>query len=241
MAHKVHPTSFRLGILTEWKSRWFSARGYQDNLQEEIYIREKLVKQLRSASIDKIEFERSGNKLSVIIHTARPGLIIGRGGAGADDLRASIVKMIRATRLVNKPEKGINKSTHHREDKKEVEQPKRLPEVRVEIREVRQPELYAALVGQGIAEQLEKRMPFRRVIKRTLDRVMMNKAVQGAKIMVKGRLDGSEMARRELVRAGRLPLQKLRADIDYAHTIAYTTYGVIGVTVWIYRGDKLEK
>ena len=193
-------------------------RDYKKNLQEDVQLRAMLKGRLRQAGVEHIEFERSANKLSVIIFTSRPGLIIGRGGSGIDDLRNAIEKFI-----------GKNRAASGRPQ-----------EVRLEVQEIRTPELHASLVAASIAEQLERRMSFRRVIKRTLDRVMANKEILGARIMVKGRLDGTEMARREWVKAGRLPTQTLRADIDYAQATAHTTYGTNGVQVWIYKGEKLD-
>lgn len=206
-------------------------------LQEDITVREELQKQLRHLSVEHIEFERARNKLSIIIYTSRPGLLIGRAGSGAEDLRKKVESILRKVRVSQAKFRRALRTQHQWVS--DAPSTSKLPEIRIDICEIRTPDMYATLVASSIAEQLEKRMPFRRVIKRTLDRVMMNKEVKGAKILLKGRLDGSEMARRELVRAGRLPLQTIRADIDYAHVNAFTVYSVIGISVWIYKGEKL--
>lgn len=219
MSHKVSPIAHRLGGLVDWKSRWFNKRDYRKNLKEDIRVREFLKKHLRTMGIADIEIERHASTMSIIISTSRPGLIIGRGGAGVEELRKKITSII----------------SNLREDEK-----REIPKIRLEIKEIRNPDLYAELVGQQIAEQLERRAPFRRTIKQALDRVMSQKGVEGARIMVKGRLDGREMARKEWVMNGRLPLQTIRADINYAHVNSFTNFGVIGVKVWIYLGDKLE-
>lgn len=235
MAHKVHPYIYRLGSTTDWKSRWFAVHDYRKNLMEDVAVRSLLEKTLRHMGVEHIEFERSGGKLSIIIFSARPGLIIGRAGAGVEELRNRVIKTIATVQA-----KGVDPLALLKAKRGEKELVKQtIPQVRIEIREVRSPEMYASLVASSVAEQIEKRMPFRRVIKRSLERVMMNKEVKGAKIVVKGRLDGAEMSRRELVRSSRLPLQTIRADVDYAQTIAYTTYGTIGVSVWVYKGEKL--
>ena len=251
MAHKTHPYVQRLGILTNWRSRWFSAREYRHYLTEDVLLREMLHKNLRNVGVEHIELERAGNKFSVIIFTSRPGLLIGRAGAGVEDLRSIIVKTIRKIRVAKEEPARKFAVRAALSDDPQRKATKRLetlahkptpafPEIRIEVREVRNPELYSSLVGANIAEQLERRIPFRRVVKRTLERIMMNKQVKGAKILLKGRLDGSEMARRESLKAGQLPLQTLRSDVDYAHVNAHTTYGVIGIKVWIYKGEKLD-
>ena len=219
MSHKVSPIAHRLGGIIDWKSRWFNTREYRKNLKEDVLVREFLKKHLRAMGIASVEIERHANTMSIILATSRPGLIIGRGGAGVEELRKKILSII----------VGLRKDDE-----------RRIPQIRLEVKEIRTPELYAELVAQQIAEQLERRAPFRRTIKQSLDRVMSQKAVEGVRIMVKGRLDGREMARKEWVMAGRLPLQTIRADIDYAHVNANTNFGVIGVKTWIYKGDKLD-
>jgi small subunit ribosomal protein S3 len=208
-----------LGINANWSSRWFDLKNFPLKLAQDISIRALLTKKLRSASLERVEIERTANNLSVLIYTARPGLVIGRSGAGAEMLERDIERILRAL-------------------KDEIGAP--IPALRIEVREVRNPESFASLVGLSVAEQIERRMPFRRVLKRAMERIMMNKEVKGARIAVAGRLGGAEMARREKVQEGRLPRNTLRSNIDFSLQEAYTTYGVIGIKVWIYKGEKLE-
>ncbi len=215
MGQKVHPIGFRVGIIKNWSSRWFNLKDYKQHTKEDYRIRTFVVDKLgRPAAIDRVEIERSYNLVNVIIHTARPGLIIGRGGAGIEELKRTIDKH------VFKGKKG--------------------KELRIEVQEIRSPSTHARLVAMGVAEQLERRLPFRAVIKKTLEKIMADKEVKGAKILVKGRLGGHEMARTEWVADGQMPLQTLRADIDYAHEDSRTTWGLIGVKVWIYKGEVFE-
>ena len=206
MSHKVDPISNRLGIIKDWNSKWFNKKKRADYLREDSLIRDFIKKKLAKAAIEKIIIERSANLINIIVYSARPGIIIGRGGTGVEELKKEIKRKIQ--------EKS---------------------EVRLDIQEIRKSEVSAVLVGQNIAEQLEKRMPFRRVLKKSIGQVSQNKNVKGVKIAVKGRLDGTEMARREWLKDGRIPLQTLRADIDFAKVNAYTTYGVVGIKVWIYK------
>lgn len=217
MGQKVHPFIYRIGIATNWKSRWFSKKNYRDFLKQDIKLRSFVVKTLDKSGVDAIEIERSANLVNIIVKTARPGLIIGRGGSGAEDIKQRIKKFL------------------------EKEFPGFKSEIRLEIEEVSRPTAHAAIVAQEVAEQIERRMPYRRVIKQGLDKIMQNKEVQGSKIMVSGRLNGAEIARREWLKDGRIPLQTIRAGIDYAQAIAYTTYGTIGVKVWIYRGEVFNQ
>ena len=226
MTHKVHPIGYRLSIIRDWKSRWMDGKNYPLHAQEDYYIRAYINNTFKNAGVESIEIERSAGRLSVIVYTSRPGILIGRGGSGTEQMRRGVAKI-------------LNKVARESRMKgREIQE--RAPEIRIEVREIRETELYATLVAQSVAEQLERRFPFRRVIKRTLERVMAHKEIQGAKILVKGRLDGAEMSRSEFVKDGKLPLQTLRADIDFAHVNAQTTYGVIGVKVWLYRGEKLD-
>jgi len=208
MGQKVNPYGFRLGTTTDWKSRWFEDRGYQDAVIEDWRIRDFLQRELEAAAVSRIEVERTRDRLRVDVHTARPGIVIGRKGAEADRLRAGLVK--------------ITKN----------------PKVQLNIQEIKQPELDAALVAQGIADQLARRISFRRAMKRALQSVQKAGA-EGVRVQCSGRLGGSEMARRESYREGRVPLHTLRADIDYGFREARTTTGRIGVKVWIYKGDVL--
>ncbi len=208
MGQKVNPYGFRLGVTTDWKSRWFTDRDYQNYLIEDWEIRHYLMSQLERAAVSRIEIERTRDRLRIDVHTARPGIVIGRRGAEADRLR---------TRLAQ-----ITKN----------------PKVQLNIQEIKQPELDAALMAQGIADQLAGRVSFRRAMKRTVQTVQKAGAL-GIRVQCAGRLGGSEMSRREFYREGRVPLHTLRADIDYGFREAKTTYGRIGVKVWIYKGDIL--
>jgi len=212
MGNKVNPTGIRLGITTNWLSRWYgSKKTYRQQLRRDVEIREFVVNKWKAAAIASVEIERNGNAVRLIIHTARPGVLIGRGGTGIEDLTRAIKKRFFAGKKVD---------------------------LKVDVQEVKSPETNAMLVGQQVAEQLEKRLPFRRVLKTMLDQVEANKTVQGVKIEICGRLGGAEMSRREWLSRGKIPLHTLRADIDFALAEARTTYGVIGVKTWIYKGEK---
>ncbi|MGH9069944.1 MAG: 30S ribosomal protein S3 [Acidimicrobiales bacterium] len=208
MGQKVNPYGFRLGITTDWKSRWFDDRTYQDSVIEDYRIRSYLTAQLETAAVSRIEIERTRDRLRVDIHTARPGIVIGRRGTEADRLRTDLARI-----------------THN-------------PKIQLNIQEIKQPELDAALIAQGIADQLARRISFRRAMKRALQTVAKAEG-KGIKVQCSGRLGGSEMARKEQYREGRVPLHTLRADIDYGFREAKTTFGRIGVKVWIYKGDIL--
>jgi small subunit ribosomal protein S3 len=208
MGQKVNPYGFRLGVTTDWKSRWFSDRDYQNYLIEDWQIRSYLMGQLERAAVSRIEIERTRDRLRIDVHTARPGIVIGRRGAEADRLRTKLAEMTKN------------------------------PTVQLNIQEIKQPELDAALMAQGIADQLAGRVSFRRAMKRTVQTVQKAGAL-GIRVQCAGRLGGSEMSRREFYREGRVPLHTLRADIDYGFREAKTTYGRIGVKVWIYKGDIL--
>ena len=214
MGHKVNPTGLRLGITTTWKSRWFAGKDYTKKLKEDVQIREFVMKKWKSAAIADVEIERSANTLKLIIKTSRPGVLIGRGGTGIGDMIAIIKKNFFAGKKVD---------------------------LKVEAQEVRQFEENASLVAQNVAEQLEKRVPFRRILKSMLDQVEKNKNIKGVKIEVSGRLGGAEMSRREWLSRGTVPLHTLRADIDFARATAFTTYGAIGVKTWLYKGEVFEK
>lgn len=218
MSHNVHPYAHRLGILRDWKSRWFGKSGkYQEYLKSDILLREYLEKRLRGFYVDTIEMERGRNTYHIVIKTARPGMVIGRSGEGVQKLRSDVLKQLRRMK---------------------VELPQ---QIKLDIEEVREPEKHASVVAHMIAEGLEKRLPFRRVVKQTMEKMMANKSVKGAKITLSGRLGGAEMGRKEHLKDGRIPLQTLRADIDFAREKAHLPYGDIGIKVWIYRGDIFEK
>lgn len=226
MGQKVHPEAFRLGVISNWKSRWFNKKEYKDFLAEDIIIRDFILKKLSRTGIQAVEIERSANSVNVVIKTARPGLIIGRGGQGVEDLK-----------------RGLNaalwKKIWKRKGVQHQEKPLRI--LKIQIEEIKSPDTYSQLVAQGIASEIERRIPFRRVMKKTIERVMQNKDVQGIKVMISGRLDGAEMSRSEHLHRGKIPLQTLRANIDFAHANAYTTYGVVGVKVWIYKGEVFNE
>ena len=218
MTHQVHPYAHRLGILRDWKSRWFTddKKQYREFMKCDTAIREYLTKRLRGFYVAETIIERNANALRVRIQTSRPGLIIGRSGEGAQKLKSDIQKKINKLKLSENPE------------------------LKVDIEEVRSPESNAAIVGYMVAEGLEKRMPFRRVLKQTVEKVMANRDVKGVRISIGGRLGGAEMARTEQIKKGRIPLQTFRADIDFTREKAYLPYGVIGIKVWVYKGDVFE-
>jgi small subunit ribosomal protein S3 len=209
MGQKVNPYGFRLGVTTDWKSRWFEERHYREFVVEDWRIRDYLMTQLEAAAVSRIEVERTRDRLRVDIHTARPGIVIGRRGAEADRLKKKLEEI---TGLQNR--------------------------IQLNIQEIKQPELDAALIAQGICDQLVRRVAFRRAMKRAIQTVQKAGA-QGVRVQCSGRLGGSEMSRKESYREGRVPLHTLRADIDYGFREAKTTSGRVGVKVWIYKGDIL--
>lgn len=221
MGNKAQPIGLRLGISSDWSSRWFDPRHFRRYLKEDVTIRDYLAKRLRTAEVESVVIERSGKKMTVIIYTGRPGLIIGRGGGGVEELRRHIIDKVKKI----SPLEDINIDR----------------DLRLEVQEVRHGESSAAIIAQQVADQLEKRQPFRRVLKRMIEKVSSDQKVQGVKIAVAGRLGGSEMSRREWLASGRLPLHTLRANIDYAQVHAYTTWGAIGVKVWIYKGEVFKE
>ena len=218
MTHTVHPYAHRLGIIRDWKSRWFARdkKSYRENIKIDETIRRFLSKRLRGTYTSGIEIERSESELRVILSTSRPGLVIGRSGENAAKLRKEISETVRRVAP---------------EDRRTL---------KFDINEVRQPETDAAAVAYMVAEGLEKRMPFRRVLKQTVEKVIAAREVEGVRITVSGRLGGAEMSRKEELKKGRIPLQTFRADIDFAHEVAHLPYGVIGIKVWIYRGNVYQ-
>jgi len=214
MSHSVHPYSHRLGIIRDWKSRWFSSgQKYKDFLRADMMLREFLEKKMRGQYIGSIEMERNDKTFRLIVKTSRPGIVIGRSGEGSIKLRKDIIKFATKNKLS-------------------------IPaDFKLDVEEIKSPESSAAIVAQMIAEGLEKRMPFRRVMKQTVEKVMANRDVKGIRLYCGGRLGGAEIARSEEMKKGRVPLQTLRADIDYAQEKAHMTYGDIGIKVWIYKGD----
>lgn len=221
MAHKVHPKIFRLREMQDWYSRGFYGKHFPQFIEEDFKIREFLRESLKEAGISEIYIERFPGKMTILIEALRPGIIIGRGGGGIELLKKKIENIIAEVR----------RKSHLSLDKEEV---------KIEVHELRNPWIKASVVAQWIADQIEKRIPFRRCLKQALDKVAVNKEVKGVRIEVAGRLDGIEIARREWMQKGKLPRQTLRADIDYAQAEAFCTYGVVGVKVWIYKGEKLE-
>ena len=219
MSHTVHPYAHRLGIIRDWRSRWFASdKSYRSALKADLIIREFLVEELRQYFLGGIEIERNQKVVRIIIKTSRPGMLIGKAGDGVTKLRAKIMALL----AKNKIDLGGQ-------------------ELKLDIEEIRLPESNAAIVGLMIAESLEKRLPFRRVMKQTIEKVMANKEVKGVRIYLGGRLGGAEIARSEEMKRGRVPLQTLRADVDFAREKAHMTYGDIGIKVWIYKGDIFKK
>ncbi|MES2087760.1 MAG: 30S ribosomal protein S3 [Patescibacteria group bacterium] len=218
MSHTVHPYSHRLGIIRDWKSRWFSLDSkYKEFLRCDITVREFLEKRLRGMYVSGVDLERSQKTFRVVIKTSRPGMIIGKSGEGSVKLRNEILKVLHRAKVLT------------------------TQELKLDIEEVRSPESNSAIVAQMVAEGLEKRMPFRRVMKQTIEKVMANRDVKGVKIYLGGRLGGADMARSEELKKGQIPLQTFRADIDFAREKAHMTYGDIGIKVWIYKGEVFDK
>lgn len=209
MGQKVNPHGMRLGIVKTWDAKWYADKDYAENLHEDIKIRDYLMKSLQTAGISRVETERLKNRLRLTIHTAKPGMVIGRGGSGIEQIKAGL--------------KGYTKKR-----------------VDIDIAEVKSPDLDAKLVAENVAGQLERRIAFRRAMKSCVGRTMRMGA-KGVKIMVSGRLGGAEIARTEAYREGSIPLHTLRADIDYGTAEAATTYGRIGVKVWIFKGEVLPE
>jgi len=215
MGHKVNPKVIRLNITRTWPSKWFgTGKILIKNLQEDVKVRKYLFKELREAGVDRIEIERSGHKITLGVFTAKPGLIIGRGGSGAGDLKK---------KLHDKFLKNF-----------------RLADINLNISEVDRPNLSSEVVSQAMAIDIEKRMPFRRVMKQAIGRIERAGAL-GVKVVISGRLNGSEIARTEMLTSGKVPLHTLRADIDFARATAETTYGTIGIKLWVYKGDIFKK
>lgn len=218
MSKKVHPYAHRLVILRDWKSRWFAGKKeYRDYLIGDVTIRDFIMKKYRNAFVAGVEIERSPKGARIIIKTSRPGVMIGRAGEGAKKLRKDVVEMMKKSKL-SVPE-----------------------DLKIDISEVQNPDADAAIVAYSIVEGLERRLPFRRVMKQTLDKVMAVRGVKGVRILIGGRLNGAEMARSEEVKRGSIPLQTFRADIDFARERAKLSYGTLGIKVWIYKGEVFEK
>jgi small subunit ribosomal protein S3 len=215
MTHTVHPYAHRLGIIRDWKSRWFAGdkKKFRENIVVDEAVRRYVDTKMRGMHVSDVEIERSQSEVHIIIHTARPGLVIGRSGENATKIRKELTNVIRAVA----PAHGRT--------------------VKLDIVEIRQPETNAMVVAQMVAEGLEKRLPFRRVLKSTIEKVMAVREVVGVRLVVSGRLGGADMSRTEKMMKGRVPLQTFRANIDYAHFEAHLPYGQIGIKVWVYLGD----
>ncbi|HHW61743.1 MAG TPA: 30S ribosomal protein S3 [Syntrophomonadaceae bacterium] len=209
MGQKVHPKGFRLGVIREWDSNWYADRDYADLLHEDYKIRKLIKDRFYTAGIARIEIQRTGNRLRITIHTAKPGIVIGRGGGEVEQLKKDIAAMT---------DKNVN----------------------INIQEIKKPELDAQIVAENVAQQLERRIAFRRAIKQTIGRTMRMGA-EGIKVMISGRLGGAEIARTEWAAEGKVPLHTLRADIDYGFAEANTAYGKIGVKVWVNRGEIIPE
>ena len=215
MGHKVNPKILRIGVNRTWQSKWFnSGKKYIANIKQDVNIRKYLTKKLINAGIDRVEIERNANKVIINIYTAKPGIIIGKGGAGVESLKKEIHSKFLKNIYLN--------------------------DINLNIHEIDRPNLSAQIVAQSMVLELEKRMPFRRVMKQAINRIERAGAL-GVKIITKGRLNGAEIARAEKLTSGKVPLHTLRANIDYCRTVASTTYGAIGVRVWIYKGEIFNK
>ncbi len=218
MSKVVHPYALRLPLIRDWKSRWFKVGGlYKDTLIADTKIREYLEKKLRTASVSTVDIERGPHATRIMIHSARPGIVIGRSGEGTNVLRADLVKFMKSEKIA-------------------------IPaDLKIDVIEVTNPDADAKIIAASIAEMLEKRMTFRRVLKMTTEKVMQARGVKGVKITLSGRLGGADMSRKETLKLGGIPLQFMRGDVDYATDAARMTYGALGIKVWIYRGDVLEQ
>ncbi|HWQ75861.1 MAG TPA: 30S ribosomal protein S3 [Syntrophomonas sp.] len=205
MGQKVHPKGFRIGIIRDWDSNWYADRDYSDLLHEDYKVRKMIKERFYTAGVSKVEIQRTGNRIKITIHTAKPGIVIGRGGMEVEKLKQD---------LINLTKKNIN----------------------INIQEIKRPELDAQIVAENVAQQLEKRISFRRAMKQSVSRTMRSGGI-GMKIAISGRLGGAEIARTEWYAEGKVPLHTLRADIDYGFAEANTTYGKIGIKVWINRGE----
>lgn len=221
MGQKIRPDSLRTGIVKGWLANWFPKKfSFKTSLEEDVLIREIIREKIGNAGIDRVLIEKTGNNCRIFIKASRPGLIIGRGGKGVEELTKLLENKLKKLRK----EKGILEPIS----------------LSLNIEELKRQEVSAAVVAQNIVWDLEKRLRYRRIIKRYLDQILQNKEVQGAKILVKGRLNGAEISRDEHLEQGKLPLQTLRANIDYGTATAFTTYGTVGVKVWIYKGEVFD-
>jgi small subunit ribosomal protein S3 len=208
MGQKVNPTSWRLKVNETWKSRWFASNNYAELLHQDLKIRKYLRAEYSQAAISDIEIDRDANKITVTIKTARPGVIIGRGGAGASKIKEGVEKLVSGSK------------------------------VKVNIEEIKNPDANARVVAENISSQIERRMPFRRAMKQSIEKAQQA-GVKGIKVQISGRLNGAEIARSEKAIFGLVPLSSIKSQIDYAYVAAKTTYGIVGIKVWIYKGDSV--
>jgi len=208
MGQKVNPTSWRLKVNETWKSRWFASNNYAELLHQDLKIRKYLRSEYSQAAISDIEIDRDANKITVTIKTARPGVIIGRGGAGASKIKEGVEKLVSGSK------------------------------VKVNIEEVKNPDANARVVAENISSQIERRMPFRRAMKQSIEKAQQA-GVKGIKVQISGRLNGAEIARSEKAIYGLVPLSSIKSQIDYAYVAARTTYGIVGIKVWVYKGDSV--
>jgi small subunit ribosomal protein S3 len=207
LGQKVHPVGFRIGVIRDWESKWYLDKGYAEGVRQDHAVRKWIHKNLSTAAVARVEIERQGDTTRVMVHTAKPGILIGKGGKGIDDVRVAIEKLTKS-------------------------------KVHVNIQEIRHPDIDAQLVADSIAQQITKRIAYKRAMRQAVMRAM-RLGVRGIRVACAGRLGGSEMARREHMRDGKIPLHTLRADIDYGFAEGPTTYGNVGIKVWIYKGDVL--
>ncbi|MDD5433359.1 MAG: 30S ribosomal protein S3 [Candidatus Pacebacteria bacterium] len=219
MSHKVHPKSFKTREMKDWMSRGFYKKNFPAYLEQDFKIRQFLIKKIPQGIVQDIELERTSSALKIIIKTSRPALIIGRGGKGVEDLKAGIEKVLLQVQSRLKNPKN---------------------DIKIEIIEIKNPWLSASLTAQWVAGQIEKMVPFRRVLKMAISKTIEQKEIQGVKVEVSGRLNGVEISRREWLKEGRLPRQTIRAVVEYGFAKAHCTYGVIGVKVWLYKGEKFS-
>lgn len=222
MGQKIRPTSLRTGIIKEWTSRWFPKKNnFGALLKEDVLIREYLNEKISHAGIDSVVIEKTHQNYTITIRTAKPGLIIGRGGKGVEDLTKDLEKKLKQLKKKQGDDQTLS--------------------LNISVEEIKRFEVSSLVIAQQIATDLQKRMPYRRTMKKYIERIKQNRETKGAKIRLSGRLNGAEIARSEQLSFGSLPLQTLRANIDYAQYTAYTTYGTIGIKIWIYKGEIFEK
>ena len=228
MTHKVHPKIFRIKKIDDWDSRWLTKKRFSEYLRDDWIIRGFLEDRLKEAGIQNIEIERSENKINIIINSSRPGLIIGRGGEGLNNLKKELEKNFKSKNKFFL--KKFNELTTTKKEEKLI--------INFEIREIKNFWVSSSLVAQWIGSRIERRIPFRKVCRQALEKVALNREVKGVKIKISGRLDGKEIARKEWFRKGEFPLQTIRADVDYAQKRAHCSYGIIGIKIWTYKGEK---